>query len=242
MDKFGSKIIRLHRDQVTSDSYDAVADEFDRLASEYESNRLSEWYKAHAEIIMKALHGSLSGCLLDIGCGTGWLLRQIVKSQRHITAVGIDISSNMIAAARIAAAKEKIANLEFIQGNWEDIDLSILSGKNISTVFCTSAFHYFIDPGDAAKRMYESLNNGGHFFLLEREKTDSRLTLMWDILHRYLIKDNVQFYHLSELTKFYQNAGFCNLLIQAKIRKLFWKKKLYTSMVLLSGQKILSSC
>jgi ubiquinone/menaquinone biosynthesis C-methylase UbiE len=144
----------------------------------------------------------------------------------------------MIAAAKRAAAQENITNLEFIQGNWEDIDLSILSGKNISMVFCTSAFHYFIDPGDAAKRMYESLNNGGHFFLMERDKADSYLTIMWNILHKYVIKDNVHFYHLSELTKFYQKAGFCNILVQAKIRKLFWKKKFYTNMVLLSGQKI----
>jgi ubiquinone/menaquinone biosynthesis C-methylase UbiE len=238
MDKFGSKINRLNRNHETSDSHDVVADEFDRVAFDYESNRLSEWYKGHATIIMKALDDSLSGCLLDIGCGTGWLLRQIAKSQKHITAVGIDISNNMIDAARIAAAQENIANLEFIQGNWEDIDLSILSGKSISTVLCASTFHYFIDPGIAAKRMYESLNNGGHFFLLERDKADSPLTTMWDILHKYVIKDNVQFYHLSELTKFYQNAGFCNLLVQANIRKLFWKKKLYTNMVLLSGQKI----
>ena len=114
--------------------------------------------------------------ILDIGCGTGWLLRQIVKSREHITAIGIDISSNMIAAAKRAAAQENITNLEFIQGNWEDIDLSILSGKNISMVFCTSVFHYFIDPGIATKRMYESLSNGGHFFLLERDKADSHLT------------------------------------------------------------------
>ena len=238
MDKSSSRVTHFNRNHEISDCYDAVAYEFDRVASKYESNRLSEWYKGHASIIVKVLHESLSGCLLDIGCGTGWLLRQIVTSRKHITAIGIDISSNMIACARNAAAQENIANLEFVQGNWEDFDLSILSGKNISAVLCANAFHYFIDPGIAAKRMYESLNNGGHFFLLERDKADSRLTKMWDILHKYLIKDNVQFYHLSELAKFYQNAGFCNILVLAKIRKLFWKKKFYTNMVLLSGQKI----
>lgn len=238
MNRFSSKAMRVNRSHKTADIYDAVAEKFDRVAFEYESNRLSEWYKGHAEIIMKALHDSLSGCFIDIGCGTGWLLRQIVKSRKHIKAVGIDISGNMVAVARKAAARENLTNLEFIQGNWEDIDLSILSGKKISTVFCVSAFHYFIDPGIAAKRMYQSLNNGGHFFLMERDKADSRLTVLWDILHKYVIKDNVQFYHFRELTKFYQNAGFCNILAQTEIRKLFWKKKLYTKMVLLSGQKI----
>ena len=64
------------------------------------------------------------------------------------------------------------------------------------------------------------------------------MTMMWDILHKYVIKDNVKFYNLNELTKFYQNAGFGNIRIQTKIRKLFWKKKLYTNMVLISGRKI----
>ena len=70
----------------------------------------------------------------------------------------------MIAAAKRAAAVENIGNLEFIQGNWEDFDLSLLWKKNISTVLCASAFHNFINPAVAAKRMYESLNNDGHFF------------------------------------------------------------------------------
>jgi ubiquinone/menaquinone biosynthesis C-methylase UbiE len=238
MIKFIDKVLPASRCQKTPDIYDTIADEFDRLAFEYENNRLSEWYKGHAEIIMKALPDSLSGCLLDIGCGTGWLLRQIVKSRNDITAIGIDISRKMIAAARKAAVQEDVADLDFLQGNWETLDLSILSGNNISAVLCANAFHYFVDPGNAARRMYQILNHSGQFFLLERDKADSGLTIIWNILHKYIIKDYVQFYQLSELNNFFQNAGFCKTLTQTKIRKLFWKKKLYTNMVLLSGQKI----
>ena len=61
MDKFGSMIIHLNRNHETSDSYDAVADEFDRVNFDYESNRLSEWYKGHAIVIMETLPESFSG-------------------------------------------------------------------------------------------------------------------------------------------------------------------------------------
>jgi ubiquinone/menaquinone biosynthesis C-methylase UbiE len=218
-------------------SVNPVAIQFDRVAAKYETNRLSAWYKAHAKIIIQVLNDPSPDFILDVGCGTGWLLRQIAKSYKHKKGIGIDISSNMIAIAKKAVDQEEIGNLEYIQGDWEDMDLSVLLGKSITTVICANTYHYFADPNTAAKKMFQSLSTGGRLFLLERDKAGSIITQIWDTLHLFFIKDHVRFYRSSELINFFRNAGFSDIKIQKEIRKIFWKKKIFTSLVLLSGQK-----
>lgn len=238
MNTFTAKILdaNKHSSEV-QDNFKLVGEKFDQIASTYENNRLSSWYKAHGKMILQALDYPLIGPILDIGSGTGWLLRQIVESNKHVRGIGIDISRNMIDTAKKAAELQRKNNLEFIHGDWEEMDLSEILQKNVRTVICANAFHYFNDPHKAAKRMYQILRKDGKFFLLERNKTGSILTNTWNFLHKLLIKDNVQFYPYSDLIKFLKDVGFTDITVCRKIRKIFWKKKIYTSLVLISGRK-----
>jgi len=215
----------------------SVEKEFDEIASTYETNRLSLWYKVHGEMILNDLDPPQNGAILDIGCGTGWLLRQIVKLHQHIKGIGIDISSKMIDIAKEETCRENINNLAFIKGDWEELDLSMLKQENIKTIVCANTFHYFTDPVRAAKRMSQTLMEGGKFSLLERDKANSILTHTWGVLHRFLIRDHVRFYLSSELIQFFESAGFADVSIKRRVRKVFWKRKFYTSQVLISGKK-----
>ena len=62
----------------------SIADQFDNLAAEYEHNRLSGWYKAQADYAIAELGELESGLVLDVGCGTGWLLRKLVAAQPEL--------------------------------------------------------------------------------------------------------------------------------------------------------------
>jgi ubiquinone/menaquinone biosynthesis C-methylase UbiE len=228
---------RSQQSSAVQNNFKRVGAEFDQIASTYEINRLSSWYKAHNRIIMQTLDHPLTGSILDIGSGTGWLLREIAKSYKQVRGIGIDISENMIDTAKKTAKKEEISNLEFIHHDWEEMDLSELFQKNIKTVICANTFHYFNDPDGAVKRMYQILCKGGKILLLERNKTGSILTRIWNFLHKFLIKDNVNFYFVNDLIRYLKDVGFTDVTVCLKIRKMFWKKKIYTSLVLISGRK-----
>lgn len=216
----------------------SVKKEFDEVSSTYETNRLSSWYKAHGDIILNAINIKPHHCILDIGCGTGWLLRELCKTHPDVNAIGIDISSQMIDHAKKKAEEEKIYNLSFVEGNWEDMSLTWLEKQNVNTIICASAFHYFSDPAHAIRRKFETLNEGGQMLLLERDKTGSPLTNIWGLLHEFLIKDHVEFYYSSEMLSLIMNAGFQEASIIDRIKKSFWKRKLFTNMVLISGRKL----
>lgn len=213
-----------------------IVEEFDAKAGEYESNRLGGWYKAQSELIIEHIDEIPEGDILDIGCGTGWLLRALAQTQPTRRFVGIDISPQMIDVAR-STLPSSAENVELIVADWESMDLGCLSAYRFAGVVCASTFHYFARPRKSLRRIHGSLAKGGCLYLIDRDKTDSPLTRMWDILHQYFIKDHVRFYSKDELQRMLSEAGFSNIERLEAIRRYFWHGKLQTNVLLMRGRK-----
>ena len=166
-----------------------IAGQFDKLAAVYERNRLSGWYKAQADYAIAELGESEEGLVLDVGCGTGRLLRKVVGARPKLQGLGIDISGEMISTARAEATRECVERLVFLESDWESIEPVVLEtgvgSRPIIAAVCVSSLHY----------------------------------------------------SSSELLDFVKNAGFREVRVVTKIRKLFWKGKCFTSLALISAQK-----
>ena len=218
----------------------AISKKFDTLAGEYESNRLAPWYIAHSDEILGICRKLNVKNVLDVGCGTGYLLRELCKIKPGIKARGIDLSSQMIAIAGEKASAENINNLRFINDDWVALDESNiidLEASGFDLVICANTFHYFSDPKQSARKFCHLLNGGGILILLERDKSNSPLTFLWGLLHRYLIKDHVEFYTQSKLVNVLEEAGFNSVSISRNIRRYFWKGKLFTNISLFICRK-----
>jgi SAM-dependent methyltransferase len=213
---------------------------FDELAATYESYRLSDWYKAQAELVLPALQGADAGVLLDIGCGTGWLLRRAVASSDGLAGIGVDASGAMILAARQLADSEQIDNLDFIEGDWETLEPAVVSSsagsRPVVAATCVSCLHYFSDPLAALEKIRRSLVPGGKFVLVERASEDSLLTRIWGFIHRRILRDDVRFYSTGKLREMLTAAGFRDVTSLCNIRKLFWRGKCYTSLAVLEAR------
>lgn len=219
----------------TSSSVEA---EFDEKAASYEADRLSDWYRAQGEYLLDRLE-NVPGPVVDVGCGTGWLLRRLVQRHPGARGIGLDLSGRMIDEARERARSECPGRLSFIQGDWEDESardqLLELLDRPASLIVCVSAFHYFRDPESALVAMRRLLASGGRVLLLDRALDRSVGTAVWGLLHRYLLRDSVRFYRTSELVGLLEGAGFIEVEILGRINRVFWRGKLHTSLVLLSG-------
>jgi ubiquinone/menaquinone biosynthesis C-methylase UbiE len=213
-----------------------IVHEFDSKANEYEQNRLASWYIAQSERLLRHIDGSAQGDVLDIGCGTGWMLRSLAAAQPGRRYVGIDLSPKMTAKAR-SSVPAGVDNVEFIEADWETMDSERLSSYRIATIICTSAFHYFAEPGKALRTMRETLVDNGSLYLVERDKGTSAMTVLWDFLHRHYIKDHVCFYSRPELEIMLGQAGFSNIEVLDTIKRYFWQGKLQTNIVFLRGRK-----
>jgi len=214
----------------------AVAAEFDAKAAHYETNRLAGWYRAQNEAVLAALPAGFLGTLVDVGCGTGWLLRRAASQRPGLVGVGIDLSSGMIRQARMRGGGPT-----FLCADWESVALDSVraaAGGAADVLTCVSVLHYFRDPGAALARMGALLQPGGLLILLDRAKEKSPLTVLWDFLHRFVIRDHCRFYSTSELRALLRDAGFQEVGEPRRIRRWFWKGKLFTSLVLLCGRTL----
>ena len=221
-----------------------TADEFDALASEYESNRLATWYKAHADLIFEALSLKPGYTVLDVGCGTGYLLRRIGRVYPEVRGIGIDLAPKMVEAAQKEASRENLSNLTFVCSDWErpaEKVTELIEANPPSYVICANAFHYFGNPEKALALMNTALVPGGEVIIFERAREGSWLTDIWGFVHRFLIKDQVQFYDTASILRMLNRVEFQDEQVKLKIRKYFWKNKMYTSVALISGHKGLPS-
>lgn len=222
-------------------SVESIRAEFDAKAKGYESGRLGGWYKAQAELLVERARLQAGSSVLDVGCGTGWLLRTLAHRYAGITGLGLDLSPRMIDVARERARVEAVDGLTFVAGDWTQLDPLLLIQANgirsVDLVCCVSAFHYFDDPSVALEKMFGVLRPSGRLLLLDRARDRSPGTLLWEVVHRLILRDIARFYHSDRLVALVAEAGFDDARIETRLRRLLWKRKIMTSLALVSGRK-----
>lgn len=214
-----------------------VREEFDAKAAQYETNRLAGWYKAHNDVIAAHLNPGKDDTLLDIGCATGYLIRRMLGTYPGMSAIGVDLSPGMVAAAR-RNARGVSGRVQFFCDDWEAPGSELrdaLRKRDVDLAVCASGFHYFGDPVGALRRIRQTLAPGGALFLLERRRERSLPTIAWDLAHRYLIRDHVRFYTSGELGDMIGKAGFSQHEVLRTIRKIFWKNKVSSNLILIKA-------
>ena len=100
--------------------------------------------------------GEGSGLLLDIGTGTGRILELL--ADRFERCIGIDLSANMLHAARGKLSGSDVANWQVRQGNVYALDI----GDNKADVAVLHhVLHFLDDPSAALKQVSFALDTDG---------------------------------------------------------------------------------
>lgn len=89
--------------------------------------------------------------VVDLGCGTGELTRQLADALPNSNVTGLDSSTQMLEKA----ASHQSASLRFEQG-----DQAQLTGK-WDLIFSNAALHWSEDHAELIPRLYRNLNPGG---------------------------------------------------------------------------------
>jgi len=110
---------------------DQIARQFSRAATTYDT--AARLQNEMAKILINAIPEHATGKLVDLGCGTGWPLRQLANSGKYeITA--IDIADGMIDMAR-----QKVPQINFICC---DLESTPLPNAFANVVFSNAAIQW----------------------------------------------------------------------------------------------------
>ncbi len=95
--------------------------------------------------------------LLDVGCGTGFLIDLLTK-QRPARYMGVDLSSEMI---RVAKGKQ-VTGAEFVVASADKLPCQ---DQSFDIVTCSQSFHHYPYPEKAMAEAYRVLKPGGLYIL-----------------------------------------------------------------------------
>ena len=141
-----------------------MAYDFDKIARDYDRMNhlmtlgLDRWWRK------KAVKG-LGGKVLDVACGTGDMVVELLRLGCTVT--GVDLSKEMLAIAKRKAesGKWKVADAEHLP--FED--------NTFDAVTCAFGVRNFVHLEQGLKEMLRVLKPGGRMVILELATPDSRL-------------------------------------------------------------------
>jgi ubiquinone/menaquinone biosynthesis C-methylase UbiE len=115
---------------------------------------------AHAAALdALAATGAAPETLLDIGCGTGRLLRDAHSRWPQTRLIGVDPAKGMIAVAR-----ELTPEATLLVGAAEALPLG---GASVEVVLSTLSFHHWRDQAAGLREIARVLKPGGRFILVD---------------------------------------------------------------------------
>lgn len=147
-----------------------------------------------AERMLDRVSISSDGCLLDVGCGNGWLARLIAGRVPEAAVVGIDVSMEMVHQARLDCAD--LVNVMFAPGAAEEIPWA---EEYFTHVISIESAYYWRDPAKAAREIFRVAKPGGTFHILINYYEENGFSAGWDAetglaLHRLNAADWVDLF------------------------------------------------
>ncbi|MDO4867308.1 MAG: methyltransferase domain-containing protein [Clostridia bacterium] len=141
--------------------YEALSKKhFDGQAAEYDQ-RDTYYYSQNGKISCRDIAEQIKGvsyeALLDVGCGTGFLIDMLAK-QKPARYCGVDLSDEMI---RVAKGKG-IHGAEFVVGSADRLPYP---DGSFDIVTCSQSFHHYPYPEKAMQEAKRVLKPGGLYIL-----------------------------------------------------------------------------
>ena len=100
--------------------------------------------------------------LLDVACGWGFVALQFAP--RVQSAVGVDLTPAMIDLAKAEAARRRVSNVQYVEGDAENLRFQ---AESFEIVTCRLTFHHFGDAAKSLREMKRVLTPGGRIVLYD---------------------------------------------------------------------------
>ena len=140
---------------------------FDQWARTYENSWLQ---RAFFDLIHQATLALATGIVhhptsvLDVGCGTGKLLRRARSYWPEAQLIGVDPANGMI-----EMAKRLAPNATFSTGMAEALPLQ---DRSVDLALSTTSFHHWQDQAAGIREITRVLRPGGYFILVDASFSD----------------------------------------------------------------------
>lgn len=183
---------------------DSSIKQFDHWANWFDSLVYPQFYFSN-KYVLDILKPEPKSSLLDIGCGTGILLEQILNRNNQNKLYGIDISPGMIDKAR-----KKLGNSASLKVGSAN---SLPYGNNsFDYVTCCTSLHHHPDTEQSIREMYRVVKPHGKVAILDIY-TDGLARKIIYRLDNFIFREGRTFaYTSTQMRMFFEKDGFKNII------------------------------
>lgn len=218
---------------MNSHSQQAAA-RFDEWANSYSEDRISSWFTFYQSMAMSKLKLPERDSFLDVGCGTGWAVREAAKQLKSGKSCGIDISPKMIDNALAQTPNGQNKTIEFQVANSEEIPYQ---DQSFSSIICTFSIHHYQNPVRALSEMKRVLKDDGSIVILDSARDVSFPIWLQDRGRRYFEKSHVKYYTTKEMKALVAEAELQLVGEITTVNKFMDHNKVFTGLMLLECSK-----
>ena len=136
--------------------------QFTKWAENYDNPFTSITFRQTNSKIVKILNPQKYSSLLDVGCGSGILLKNLLALNNGMKLFGLDITPKMV-----EVAKNKFDNEPSVKITLGSAVNMPYKDNSFDYVTCASSFHHHPDPFQSAKEMVRVLKPGGKLLILD---------------------------------------------------------------------------
>lgn len=199
--------ITMNDEQIKRNSKEA----FDKQTNSYDYDIKGKHARAMYQEILKSLNDITYVNFLDLGCGTGEMIKIILEHNKMKKAYGSDISPKMI-----EVAKKKLP--EFVNLKIGDSENLPYANEYFDVVFCNDSFHHYPKPENVIAEVFRVLKTGGTFIICDCWQPYLGRVIM-NAYMKHSKEGDVKIYSQKELVR----------LLHSKFGMVMWKKLNNTS-------------
>jgi len=175
-----------------------TAYKWDEIRKDYYDENLRD------TIIQKA-NIKTGNIVLDIGCGTGFLMLGVARAVgKNGKVFGIDISEEMMKKAKENLSEAGISSIEFKVGDAENIPLE---DNSIDAIVGNMVLHHCPNPESAIKEMARVLKLKGRLVLADMEEHKEKWL-------RDEMADLWLGFNLQKIKEMFQRAGLKKVIVE----------------------------
>ena len=155
-------------------SQEPLRETFNRWAEEGRGEGMEEHHLPIVEPMLALMDIEPADCILDVGCGTGWLVRRLAVLVPEGQVVGVDVSNEMIRRARLANARTP--NVKLLCGG---VDKIPAENDSFTKVLSVESAYYWPDPAQGLREIHRVLRPGGSAWILINYYRDNPHCHQW---------------------------------------------------------------
>lgn len=136
--------------------------------------------------------------ILDIGCGTGQLAKEVSARFPKVNYMGIDVASNMVALAKAANKGE---NVRFKVCPIEKFN----ADEKFDVIICTHSFPYFPDKEKMLGKIVDMCKDGGNVIIV-----NSSTNSLKDLIINFFLKattSKAEYLSIPKMKKLFKATG-----------------------------------